>query len=350
MAPEQHLGESPGAAADQFSFCVSLYEALWGERPFQGSTAAELGSSVIAGHVQEPRNGSAPRWLYRVLAKGLRPEPADRYPSMDALLVALARDPARVRRKWLSAGAVLALVAVAAASVVRSRVQSTMCSGAAQKLVGVWDPERRRAVHDALLATEKSFAEGSFLAAARELDKYLGAWTAAHTDACAATRVRGEQSEEVMELRIECLDRRLEEVRALVDVLAHPDEQVAQRAPQAVASLPGLDECKNADALRQVVPPPATPQAHQRVVALRSRLAEADALRNAGRYAPALKLAESVAGDARQLGYAPVLTEALILGGVIEGITGLGDAAVNSQRCYSAFEGPKLRFPMPGDA
>jgi tetratricopeptide (TPR) repeat protein len=205
-----------------------------------------------------------------------------------------------------------------------------MCRGAAQKLVGVWDPERRRAVHGALIATQKSFAESSFLAAARALDQYASAWTAAHTDACAATRMRGEQSEEVMELRIECLDRRREEVRALVDVLAHADAQVAQRAPQAVDSLPGLDECKHADALRQVVPPPATREAHQRVAALRIRLAEATARRNAGQYAEGLKLAESIIAEARQLAYAPVLAEALILRGNLEGDTGNETAAINT--------------------
>jgi serine/threonine protein kinase len=95
MAPEQHLGEPAGAAADQFSFCVSLYEALWDERPFEGSTVTELGRSVVAGQVRDPRNGSAPRWLYQVLAKGLRPDLAARYPSMDALLAALDRDPCK---------------------------------------------------------------------------------------------------------------------------------------------------------------------------------------------------------------------------------------------------------------
>jgi tetratricopeptide (TPR) repeat protein len=153
---------------------------------------------------------------------------------------------------------------------------------------------------------------------------------AAHTDACAATRVRGEQSEEVMELRMECLDRRRQEVSALVEVLTHADAQVAQRAPRAVASLPGLDECKNADALRQVVPPPATPQAHQRVAALRTRLAEATARKNAGRFAEALKLAESMVRDAQQLGYAPLLAETLTLRGILEADTSHPDAAPNT--------------------
>jgi tetratricopeptide (TPR) repeat protein len=79
-----------------------------------------------------------------------------------------------------------------------------------------------------------------------------------------------------------------------------------------------------------VVRPPATPQAREHVAALRTRLAEATARGNAGQYAQALKLADSLVGDARQLGYSPVLAEALSERGYIEGVTGHGDAAVNT--------------------
>jgi tetratricopeptide (TPR) repeat protein len=330
MAPEQHLGKSAGATADQFSFCVSLYEALWQQPPFGGQTLDKLAQSVVAGQLREPPRGArVPLWLYRVLVKGLQTNPRNRYSSMDALLAALDRDPARVYRKGFGVAAALCLVLLSTGTVIRTRAQSRMCRGAAQKFVGIWDDERHQAVQKAFAATGKPFAKAVFATTKGALGDYLRKWTGMYTETCEATRVRGDQSEAVMELRMECMERRRQEVRALVDVFAHADAQVAQRAPQAVASLPDLDECSNADALRQVVPPP-TPQTNQRVAALRTRLAEASARRNAGQYAEALKLAEVIATDARRLGYKPVVAEALNLLATLQYDTGHAQQAATT--------------------
>src|SRR5262249_18316690 len=45
MAPEQLAGGAITAKADQYSFCVSLYEALFGRRPFSGRSVGELQAS-----------------------------------------------------------------------------------------------------------------------------------------------------------------------------------------------------------------------------------------------------------------------------------------------------------------
>jgi serine/threonine protein kinase len=96
MAPEQHLGRPADARADQFSFCVALYEAVYGERPFRWEPADDvrslvaLAGEVTAGRVQPPPRGSrVPAWLRRVLVRGLAVDPAARWPTMDALLDAL---------------------------------------------------------------------------------------------------------------------------------------------------------------------------------------------------------------------------------------------------------------------
>ncbi|HEX8821716.1 MAG TPA: protein kinase, partial [Archangium sp.] len=67
MAPEQLAsGARANARTDQFSFCVSLYEALYGERPFAGSSVRDLSAEVLAGRVLAAPTGTrVPPWLRR---------------------------------------------------------------------------------------------------------------------------------------------------------------------------------------------------------------------------------------------------------------------------------------------
>jgi len=111
MAPEQHLGERADERSDQFSFCVALYHALYGDWPFAGKTAVALADAVIEGRLQRPPRGHhVPARLRQLLVRGLATTPADRYPSMEALLAELTRPPSRtLRRVALGVGA-LALV------------------------------------------------------------------------------------------------------------------------------------------------------------------------------------------------------------------------------------------------
>lgn len=88
MAPEQIDGETADERSDQFSFCVSLVEALAGQRPFKGETWAELATSVG----EKPRFGTGiPGALRAVLKKGLERKPSRRFSSMTALLNAIER-------------------------------------------------------------------------------------------------------------------------------------------------------------------------------------------------------------------------------------------------------------------
>ena len=124
MSPEQHRGEPAEERSDQFSFCVALYQALYGDQPFPGKTVVALADAVIAGRMQPPpKNAKVPSHLRRVLLRGLAVDPAQRYPSMDALLADLTHDPSRkLRRAGLVATiAILVAGAVVGGYVLRSR-------------------------------------------------------------------------------------------------------------------------------------------------------------------------------------------------------------------------------------
>ncbi|HUS63713.1 MAG TPA: serine/threonine-protein kinase [Kofleriaceae bacterium] len=115
MAPEQHAGEHVGARADQFSFAVALYEALYGARPFPEGTYDELVDAVRAGRLREPPPGpGVPGSLRRILLRALSPRAADRFPGMPAMLDALSRDRTRVPRQVARVSLAL-LVSVAVA-------------------------------------------------------------------------------------------------------------------------------------------------------------------------------------------------------------------------------------------
>jgi predicted Ser/Thr protein kinase len=91
MSPEQSLGSGVGPASDQFSFCVALYEALYDQRPFAGTSVTALLANLQAGKVQAPPPGhDVPPWLHAAVLRGLALEPTDRFPSMDALLTELS--------------------------------------------------------------------------------------------------------------------------------------------------------------------------------------------------------------------------------------------------------------------
>lgn len=120
MAPEQMLINPIDARCDQFSFCVTLYEALYGVRPFKGKDSTALVQAIYDHALQPPVSRMrVPPWVHEAILRGLSPSPEDRFPSMEALLEALHRDPeadessrARIRQR-MRRGAALGAMATA---------------------------------------------------------------------------------------------------------------------------------------------------------------------------------------------------------------------------------------------
>jgi tetratricopeptide (TPR) repeat protein len=303
MAPEQLCdGVRAGTAGDQFAFCVTLHEALYGERPFEGHTLTTLMSEVRAGRVRPPPAGTrVPPWLRRVLLRGLAVNPAERYPSMDALLAELQRDPAVRWRRRLSVAGGLTLLAAAVGLTHTVHTRRARACDATAELASIWGPERQQAVEAAFRATGRPYADAAWQRVRRELDAYTAAWATTRTTACEATRVRGSQSEEVLAWRMRCLDSRLADVSALSRLLSQADASMVDEAHRAAQALPPLSGCSEALAPggALVLEDAAT---RERRDALRETLAQGRALKTTGRYQQGVALVEPVARAAREAG------------------------------------------------
>jgi len=325
MAPEQHQLRRADARADQFAFCVALYEALYGERPFDGGGYEKIKENVLAGVIlPAPAGATVPARLRRIAVRGLAVDPAGRYPSMDALLADLEKDPRVARRRVLLGAAAAGLVGVAGYFAVQGNVR---CKDGPSRLAGVWDPPVKAAVEKAFLGTGKPYAADAYQRTAKVLDERAAAWVAMYTDSCQATHVRGEQSAQLLDARTGCLDRRRTELAALVAVLGgEPGPDVVQRAVEAAYALPGLESC-NREAVLSAVPLPSDPAAPPRIAAARAALAKASALLETKRSKDGLETVQSIEEEVRALAYSPLLAEWLFVRGALERETGDFNAA-----------------------
>ncbi|MBL8942671.1 MAG: tetratricopeptide repeat protein [Myxococcales bacterium] len=316
MAPEQHAGKPTDARSDQFSFCTSLYQALYGERPFDGDDSVTLMQQKLAGKIREPSSGSSvPGWVRRVLLRGLAAAPESRFGSMDELLGELGKDPRILRRKILTtAGLGTAMVGtLTAVYMIKNRPP---CQGSQERLEQVWNAARRTEVTDGLSAPGAAFGPPTVEYVATTLDAYGAAWVQMHDEACEATHVRGEQSTRLLERRNACLDDRLGELDALTGVLAKADVVVAANAGFAVGELQPLQQCADTETLNAEVEPPQDPATATAVAAVRTDLVQAKVLAAAGLVRESLSVAQAAYARAQTIAtpggetYQPIVAEA----------------------------------------
>ncbi len=333
MAPEQHLGDVVTARADQFAFAICLYEALYGQPPFDGVAQAYV-ERVVLGQVRPaPAGSDVPRWLRQVLLRALAPEPSDRYPSMEMLLAGLQHDPVARRRRWALGGlGVIAVALLGAAGVSLQRERFGVCRGAEHRLDGVWDAARRQAVTEAFAKTSVPYSGEASRAVIQALDEYTRGWVQQRTEACEATRVRGEQSEELLDLRVQCFDERLTELRERTSLLAGADVAIVEKAVDSVHRLSPLSPCSDAAGLRAPVRPPAAANARELLERSRAHVAKAAALADATRLPEAASEAKAGVDAAEELGYAPALAESLRARAMVEERAGEYEASASTYR------------------
>ena len=324
MAPEQHLGKPTDPRSDQFSFCVSLFHALFGTRPFDGADAATLTIQKTKARIADPPSLSGvPAWVRRHVWKGLSPDPAERFADMNALLEALADDP-RVRRRKVAA---IAAATVAVAGGVggiqywRHRTPD-VCREGADKLALVWNETRADTVGEAVLRLDQPDIDRAWATARATVDRYGEAWTTMFTESCEATHVRGEQSARLLELRQSCLQERLDELDAWAMLLTKPNPAMGARVAHAAGHISALSSCADTEALASAVDPPEGDALRKAVAALRADLARVKAMSELGQFDDAVALAEQTYQAAARIDYLPVFAEARYRLGRAQGARG----------------------------
>ncbi len=252
MAPAQLDGAPATAASDQFGFCLALFEALTGQRPWTGNSVEALRSAMRDGPLPAfPSSSEVPLPIRKAVLRGLSNQEAARWPSMGALLDAL--EPVSDRRSPTALGvAVLAMVGGLALVFGRASVEiETKCPPSAQRLVGVWDEAVREQISAAFAESTAPWAPALSSSVGATLNAYAQAWTRRHTETCEATWVRKEQSEHALDLRMRCLDERRGELAAVTRYLSQLGPAAVEQAPAVMRGLTSLERCDDASRLER---------------------------------------------------------------------------------------------------
>lgn len=321
MGPEQFLGEPSDPRTDEFSFCVSLFEALYGMRPFAGNTRERLIANVTSGRtLSPPKDTAVPAWFHAALLRGLAVEPSARWPSMAALVVACEADPARRRRRL---GAIASLGLAAAVAIGGQRLAQAQaaarCDEAAR--AHAWTEDARERVRSGLLGSGAAYAESSLDRVSARLDLWAERWTDGRRGICDGGGAEPGLDAELERRAIACFDERNDRAAQVIDMIAVADASAATTAPTTAALLlDPTDRCSDPAWLERWPTPPTDTAAevkHVRNLIYRSQL-----LRFAGHHRDGLEVALDAEQRAAALAWAPLTAEVAGILGIMRARTG----------------------------
>lgn len=335
MAPEQYRGTQADARSDQFAFCQTAWEALFGDAAYRAQTsveftdeaapdpqvsipshrritsAAELASleaAKLAGPPEAPESVH-PQRVAKALRRGLSADPAERWPSMEALLAVLRDDPWRRKRWWYLGSGALGLTLLASAMTALWLAPEPPCQGAAAALGELAGP-RLNAMDQALQGGNPAY-DAARDYASFSIRRYAQGWQAMHSETCEATAIRREQSAEVLDLRMQCLQRARTRLDAATQVLLDDGPAALPGIHRVTAGLPPLSGCADVPALTAEVPPPEDAALREQVEDVQRSLARIEADANAGHQKEALAELGPLVELTRSLEHPPVLAEVL---------------------------------------
>jgi tetratricopeptide (TPR) repeat protein len=329
MAPELWAGMEAEAASDQFAWCVMAWELVHGAPPFTGRSLPELAAAILAGRrTTAKRRTRVPGWLRAVLERGLSQLPAQRWPSMTALLQAMERGERGVRRRAVAAAlcgvAALGGVVVGVRQLdVDRRARACEVEGAA--IHAVWDDSARTRLRAGFGASGVSYGPSMAEKVAPWLDERTAAWTRATVEVCLGAGVPGPWDAELVDRAKWCLEDRAMEIESLVAELGRADPTAVRRSVSAAASLKDSSLCTDPRLLQHRPPLPA--EGRERLQGLRASLAQAASRSLAGRFKEALQIVQEARARDEAIGWPPLLAAAQAIEGNLLEKTGAYDEA-----------------------
>lgn len=298
MSPEQFMGQSVDERTDVFSFSVTLWEALMGERPFSGETGEQLMMAVLRGKLMPvPRDSVSlrvPMWLIRVCERGLAVDPSLRFQNMRDLLGAIESQRARGRmHRWLMGAVAVGMLGVGGASIelYEHAAREVECEKDGLQIYQGWTDDVQRKVRDAVLATGVSYAPETADNVIPLLDRYAESWRKTRAEVCLG-EVNGSAAAGLVGRSIWCLDERQMGFEALVGELLRGGDPAVQMAVVAAAELPNVSVCVDERAMHTLPsPPPLSMQAGWNLA--RRLVAKSQALLASGDYQHGLDVARA---------------------------------------------------------
>ena len=311
MAPEQAAGQAVDARADQYSFCVSLWEGLYGQRPQEAETRTQ-GALLERSPAAPKSRRRVPSWLTDAVARGFAPTPEKRWPTLAALLERLERGMARRRRVVFGVASVTA-VAVVAGVFWAARREPEGCPDPRERVAAAWSERVKAEVTAAFTDTGLPYARATLERIVPTLDRYAADWRLKQLAYCRAARIEKRESSQLFDQRMACLERGLAAVRGRAAGFLEAPRATIAVATAAVASLPALADCDDTASLT-AFPLPASGDLRERVATIERELDRlaADAATGLRPEKRVTQLEAQVAA-ARILPYPPVLARALNL-------------------------------------
>jgi tetratricopeptide (TPR) repeat protein len=314
MAPEQLSGLATDARSDQFSFSVALFEALYGRRPFGGNTLRTHRDEILAGKLSPlPSGSTVPGWVHDAVKRGLSAEPDARWPAMDQLLEALRPKRAQNRRRMIGAFVALSVLALAALSIaVQGQRRLRQCAGFDVRLQHVWDEPTRNQLRNAFMAARAPYAADSWKTVEAALNSWTREWVNISTETCELGKVKQVDSPEVHQLKLLCLEDRLDQLKATENLLESADTEVITNSVVMVRGLKEVDECRDVAALLRKQHP-HDEAGHEKEKPLTTALFEARALHDAGKYAKGIEVMSKALAAAEGAPPGPLAEARLLL-------------------------------------